>query len=185
MQSVENPKTSCSPVNYLLHQQVLDNRPKTERRKKRQRTNNHDHTHQQRRKQRRRNRKRAQRWRHDLLARQVSGDRQHRNDHQEPTDQHRHANRRVVPERVCRNAGESRTVVRRSGSKCVENLRQARAVRRCSIEKYQTKARPLRSPRKPESSAERRALPASPSSRRTIRSSCRGIQAFVRPSVRQ
>src|SRR5690242_7788041 len=56
--------------------------------------------------QRRRYRKRAQRRRHDLFAREVARDREHRNDHEEAADEHRDADRRVVPPGVRRNTRE-------------------------------------------------------------------------------
>ena len=82
------------------HQQVLKNRSQAERREECQRAHDHNHADQQRREQRRGHRKRAQRRRNILLPRQIAGDGQHRNDHQEAADQHGETACDVVPERV-------------------------------------------------------------------------------------
>src|SRR5580704_10800137 len=83
-----------------LHQQMLENRSQTQRGKKCQRTQDYHHADQQNRKQRSRHGESAQRCGSLFLARQVPGDRQHGQNHHEATQQHRDAERRVVPERV-------------------------------------------------------------------------------------
>ena len=78
-----------------------------------------------RREERRRHRECAERWRNQLLAAKAAGDGQRRNDHEEAAEQHRQAERRVVPLRVDADAAERRAVVRRRRRVRVEHLGQA------------------------------------------------------------
>src|SRR5271166_3160354 len=107
------------------HQQVFQYGPQTESREECQRSNDHNDRHQQKGKQRRSDRKRPCRSGHRFLLRQVAGNRQHGNNHEESSHQHRHCARGVVPKSVAAQSGERGPVVSRHGCKCVENLGQA------------------------------------------------------------
>src|ERR1700674_4587489 len=71
-----------------IHQQVLQNRTQAERGEKGQCADNQNHRDQQAREQWRSHRKCSQRLRHVFLARQAAGNRQDRNDHEKPAEQH-------------------------------------------------------------------------------------------------
>src|SRR5271170_4097660 len=97
-----------SPASFVMelehlsgvHQQMLENRAETQRGEESERADNQDHGNQEHTKERRRHGKRARRFRDDLLAGQVARDRQHRNDHEESSEQHVETNACVVPKRV-------------------------------------------------------------------------------------
>src|SRR5450759_4051680 len=107
------------------HQQVLKDWSQAERREKCQRADDQNHADQKHGEQRRSNRKRSQRRRNIFLLRQIAGDRQHRDHHQETPDQHGEADGRVVPERVGIQSAEGRAVVAGPGNKCVQHLAEA------------------------------------------------------------
>src|SRR3984885_7273816 len=93
------------------HEQVLQNRAKTQCWEKRQRAHNDDDDDQKHRKKWRRHRKSSYRRRQVFLARQIARDPQHRDDHQEAPRQHGDSDGRVVPERIRAQATEGRAVV--------------------------------------------------------------------------
>ena len=68
--------------------------------------------------------KRAERRRRAPLAREIAGKREHRDDRHEAAEQHRDAERRVVPRRVGGQPGERRAVVAGAGRVRVEDLAQ-------------------------------------------------------------
>src|SRR5580658_2503555 len=108
-----------------MHQQVLEDRPQAERREKCKRADDQNHGDQQEREQRRGNREGAHRFRHDFLARQISGDCQHRNHHEEAAEKHVERAADVVPGRVPVQPGEGRAVIAGHRGVGVQNLRQA------------------------------------------------------------
>src|SRR5258708_7245475 len=118
-------KRSASKRFPCRHQQVFKYGSQTKRREKCERAYDHNHRHQQNGKQGRSHRERTCRSGHRFLFRQVAGNRQHRDDHEEASHQHRHCARRVVPKSVAVQAPESGTVVPRHGRECVEDLGQA------------------------------------------------------------
>src|ERR1700690_454843 len=107
------------------HQQVFQHGPQTESREKCQRSYDHNHRYQQQGKQGRGYWERACRRGHRFLLRQVAGNGQHGNNHEESSHQHGHRARGVVPEGVTVQAGECGPVISRHGCEGVENLRQA------------------------------------------------------------
>src|SRR5260221_9142556 len=107
------------------HQQVFKYGSQTKRREKCERAHDHNHRQQQNGKQRRSHRERTGRSGHRFLFRQVAGNRQHRDDHEEASHQHRHGARRVVPMRVAVQAPECGAVISRHGCERIEDLRQA------------------------------------------------------------
>src|ERR1700728_721164 len=110
-----------------VHCEMLDDRPKGNRREVDQSAGDHDHAHHQADEQRAVGGERPRRDRHDLLPRQRTGDRQHRDDHQEAPHEHRHAEC-VVPERhIGGNSGERAAVV--AGCRGVGVKRLGKAVR--------------------------------------------------------
>src|SRR6266850_4652003 len=103
-------------------EQVLKDRPQTQCREKCQRTHNQNRANQQHSKKRRSHRKSSQGWRNVFLARQIAGNSQHRNDHQEPARKHRQSDSGVVPECVYGESSEGRAVVRSSRNVGVEHF---------------------------------------------------------------
>ncbi len=77
--------------------------------------------------------KRPQRRRNILLLRQVAGNRQHGDDHQEAAHQHGDAAGDVVPGRVAVQSAEGRAVVGRLRGECIDNLAEAvrAGIQRC------------------------------------------------------
>src|SRR6202158_586095 len=104
------------------HQHVLQNRPKAQSRKECQSPHDQNHTDEQRREQWRGDRECPERRRNIFLARQITGDGEHGQDHQEATSQHRYAARGVVPERVPVQPSESGAVIACHGCESVQNL---------------------------------------------------------------
>src|SRR6266850_1905453 len=88
-------------------EQVLKDRAQTQRREKGERSHNQDRADQQHGEKRRGHRKSSQGWRNVFLARQIAGNSQHRNDHQETAGQHRQSDGGVVPECVYGESTES------------------------------------------------------------------------------
>ena len=101
--------------------QVFQDRSQAQRREEGERAEDHDHADQQHGKQRGIHREGAGRRRHALLLRQVAGQGQHGNHHEEPADEHVPAHRDVVPP-VGAQAGEGRAVVARARNEGVEDL---------------------------------------------------------------
>src|SRR5215467_14670124 len=87
-----------------IEQEVFKNRPQAQRRKKCEGAENQNHTDQKKCEKRRCDRKCTQRRRYVLLLSEIARDRKHRNDHEEPAEQHGHPNCGVVPRSV---SGES------------------------------------------------------------------------------
>ena len=118
------------------------------------------------------------------LGGQRAGDRHHRHDVGEAAEQHRDAERRVVPGRVGGEAGEGRAVVAGRRRVGVEDLGQAV---RAGIEQAGEALRDHGGDGR--EAQDRRAAgsapPASPSSSPSPRSSCRGTPACGRPSGRR
>src|SRR5437660_1962276 len=115
----------CSECFSCHHQQVFKYGSQTKRRKKRERAHDHNHRHQQNGKQRRSHRERTRRNGDRFLLRQVAGNRQHWNDHEESPHQHRYRAGSVVPKCVAVQSGKRGTVVSRHGRERVEDLGQA------------------------------------------------------------
>src|ERR1019366_3889680 len=107
------------------HQQVLKDWSQAKRREKCQRADDQDHADQKHGEQRCRHRERPQRWRNIFFLRQIAGDSQHRDHHQETPDQHGEADGRVVPERVGTEPAKCGAVVAGPGNKCVQHLAEA------------------------------------------------------------
>src|SRR5271155_2386243 len=107
------------------HQQMLENRAKTQHRKERQRADDQHSRNQQHAKKRRGHRKCSGGLRHGFLARQISGNCQNRNHRKKSSKHCRDASGRVVPLRIGIKSGERRTVVSRSRGERVENLRES------------------------------------------------------------
>src|SRR5260370_473921 len=82
-----------------LHRELLDQRAERDGREIGEAADDRDDANQQADKQTAIGRKGAGRGRRYLLRGERSGDRQHRNDHEEAADQHRQADRRVVEKR--------------------------------------------------------------------------------------
>src|ERR1035438_2589732 len=114
--------SECFPCHHL---QVFKHGSQTESREKCQRSDDHNHRHQQKGEQRRGYRERTCRCGHRFLLRQIAGNRQHGNNHEESSHQHRHRARGVVPKRVAAQSRERRTVVSRHGCERVKDLGQA------------------------------------------------------------
>ena len=79
---------------------MFQNWRQTQHWKKRQRTQNNDYAHQKYGEKRRVDGESSQTWRHEFFLCQISGDCQNRHNHQKSTDQHRHSQSRVIPERI-------------------------------------------------------------------------------------
>src|SRR6266850_4530109 len=103
-------------------EQVLKDRAQTQRREKGERSHNQDRADQQHGEKRRGHRKSSQGWRNVFLARQIAGNSQHRNDHQETAREHRQSDGGVVPECVYGESSEGRAVVRSSRNVGVEHF---------------------------------------------------------------
>src|SRR5438874_3152281 len=91
--------------------EMLDDRPERQRWNERQRADEEHDADQQPYEERRVRRQGAGADRHDLLARQGTGDRQHRHGQPVAAEEHAEAKRRVVEGRVRREAGEGASVV--------------------------------------------------------------------------
>src|SRR5580692_5061014 len=107
------------------HEQVLQNRAQTQRRKKRERPHNDDHADQKHCKKRCGHWKSSDRRWHIFLARQIARDPQHRDDHEEAPGQHGDSDGRVVPERIRTQATEGRAVIASSRNKRIQNFCQS------------------------------------------------------------
>ena len=168
---------------YIM--QVLDDRPERQRRDERQRADEDHHADQQHDEQRRVRRQRAGARRHDLLLRQRAGDRQHRDRQPVAREEHRDAERGVVERRVRAQPGERAAVVVAGRREGVEDL--AEAVRAGIGDRRPCRPSVTTATAVPTSTSERRDQdrPATPSSSRTPRSSCRGTPACGRPSARR
>ena len=114
-----------------MHQQVLENRPQTERRKKGKCANDNDRRHQQSREEAAGHRKGSSDWGTVFFLAEISRDGQHRNDHEESAKQHGRGRSGVVPHGVGVQAGKRRTVIARRRSVGVENLATGHAARDC------------------------------------------------------
>ena len=108
-----------------MHQQMLDDRTQRDAGKERQRADHDYGRHQQAHEERAMCRQRAGRCRHSLLRGQAARRRQRRNDEQEPPEQHREAERQVVPGRVGGDAGERAAVVPGAARVRIQNLAEA------------------------------------------------------------
>src|SRR5215475_3238404 len=108
-----------------VHQQMLENRPQAQGREERQRADDQNYRNQQHSEQRTGDGESAQRFWYMFFRSQVSGDGQNGNDHEKPPQEHGKCQRRVVPERVGVNAGESGAIVADARGVRVENLREA------------------------------------------------------------
>src|ERR1039458_7477593 len=107
------------------HQQVLKDWSQAERREKGQCADDQDHADQKHGEQRCSHRKRPQRLRNIFFLRQIAGDSQHGNDHEEPAKQHVEPDGRVVPERVGAEPAKGGAVIAGPGNKCVQHLAEA------------------------------------------------------------
>src|SRR3984957_5278329 len=107
------------------HEQVLQNRAKTQCREKRQRAHNDDDADQKHCKKWRRHRKSSNRRRHVFLTRQVARDPQHRDDHQEAPRRHGVPSGRGLRAPFRPGAGKGGAVVAGSGYKRVQNFGQS------------------------------------------------------------
>src|ERR1700723_179506 len=107
-----------------VHHQMFQNRSQAQCREKCQRAHDQHHGNQQHRKQRRRHWKSSGRFRHILLPRQASRNRQNGNHREKSPEQSRESDRGVVPEGVPVQSAERGTVISGSRSVRIQNLRQ-------------------------------------------------------------
>src|SRR3984957_17892257 len=116
---------ACVEEGAGVHREVLDDRPEGNGWEEDQTTGDRDDAHHQADEQRPIGREGAGGSRHDLLADQRTGDRHHRDDHQEAADEHREA-QRIVPERhVGGQASEGAAVVAGGRDVGIEHLGEA------------------------------------------------------------
>ena len=164
-----------------LHEEVLDDWAKRQRRKKVERADQNNGPEQENKKRSAMHWKRAGAGGRDLLLHKRSGQRHDRHDHQKPADQHGHAEGRVIPGRISGETGKCAAIIPGAGAEGVENLTQA--VRTVVVQSGQSPICSL-SPRQRirESRRRGRAMRASPSSRRTLQFFFRDIPACGRPS---
>src|SRR6202140_4989555 len=118
-------RSSASESFPCHHLQMFKYGSQTKSREKCERAHDHNHRHQQNGKQGRSHRERTRRSGHRFLLRQVAGNREHGNDHEESPHQHRHSARSVIPERVTVQAPECGAVVSCHRGERVEDLGQA------------------------------------------------------------
>src|SRR5580704_10332253 len=107
-----------------IHQQVLQNRPEAEGGEKSQCADDDDHGNKKNGEERPGNREGAERFRDVLFCGEIAGDGKNGNHGEEAAEEHRGGESRVVPKSVGVDAAESGTVIPRSGSVGVENLRK-------------------------------------------------------------
>src|SRR6516162_8649727 len=107
------------------HEQMFKDRPQAERREKRECPQDQNHADKERREQRCCHRESAERWRNIFLLRQVSGDGEHGDDHQEPAREHGDRHGRVIPGGVHGQASEGRAVVAGAGGEGVQDFGHA------------------------------------------------------------
>src|SRR5580658_8442476 len=113
---------ACVEQSARLHREMLDDGAKGEGWKESQTASDQDHADHEANEQSAIGRERASRYRNDLLAHQRSGDRQHRNDHQEAADEHRQAQCGVPERNIGGQSGEGAAVVAGGGDVRIQRL---------------------------------------------------------------